>query len=545
MNVRVALILAATAAAAIPEGASGQSKAGGRTEVFAGSVFESYLRYLQSLGKSSGEPWSIRGFSLKETDARAPTDTLHPWSGRYEFRAVRSRQAIDYIRPTASLILNTAFPFGGNDGSVWAGKGITTGIQAGLSAELGPLSIRLAPIAFYAANSDFPLFPNGESGDLELAHGQFPRQIDLPQRFGTGSYSRLDPGESTVRLEGFGIATGVSTASQWWGPTDVFPYVIGNNAGGFPHFFFGTSKPADLRIVRFHGRLVYGSVAQSAYSPVTGSEDYVSDDEPGTRRFMAGLVAVLQIGAIRGFEVGGARFFHAPREADGISSDQLGLPFQNLYRRNLPVLEGRENQLGSLFVRWSPIGTGFDIYGEYGREDFSADTRDYLLQPEHAATTNVGFRKAWGSPASISAVRAEVFSYEASAGSRTRDEGLIFLHGVLRQGHTHRGQHLSAAVGPGSGNAQSFAFDRFTRAGRFTASFARVTAHEDRSGTGPDSGIDPAVDVMHSLGADMTRFLGPLDISARMTLTRELNRYLKKDNDVTNANFALTVRHSF
>ena len=511
--------------------------------MFAGSVFESYLRYLQSLGKTSDEPWSIRGFSFEETDARAPVDSLHPWSRRYRFRGDSARRPIDFVRPTAQAIVNSAFPFGANDGPLWAGKGLTAAVQAGISAELGPLSIRLAPVLFHAANAELDLFDNNESGAMAYGRGQFARQIDLPQRFGGGSHTRFDPGESTVRIDAFGAAAGVSTASQWWGPTDVFPYVLGNNSGGFPHFFIGTSRPADLKLIRFHGRLVYGSIGQSAYSPVMGSSHWVSEEEPGTRRTMAGLVAVLQVSAIRGFEVGGARFFHAPAEESGISSHQLRLPFQNLYRRNLPLIEGRENQLGSLFVRWSPIGTGFDVYGEYGREDFSADTRDYLLQPEHAATTNIGFRKAWGNDAAISAVRAEVFSYESSAGSRTRDEGLIFLHGVLRQGHTNRGQLLSAAVGPGSGNAQSLAFDRFTRSGRFTASYTRVTAHEDRSGFGPDAGIDPATDVMHSLGGEITRFAGPFDITARLVVTRNWNRYLERNSDATNANLALTVRH--
>ena len=539
-----ALLLAGavTLIIAIPATAAGQSLAGGRTEVFAGSVLESYLRYLQSLGKSGSEPWSIRGFSPREVDARAPVDSAHPWARRYTFGR-DSAKSIDFVRPTAGVILNTAFPFGGNDGPVWAGKGLTGFVQAGISAELGPISIRLAPVAFHAANGSYDLYPNSLEGDGRLRHGQFPDLIDLPQRFGEGAYARLDPGESTIRADGFGLAAGVSTASQWWGPTDVYPYVLGNNAGGFRHVFVGTSKPASLRFISFHGRLVYGLLDQSSMSPVTGSAFHESPEEPGTTRFMAGVVAVLQLTGVPGFEVGGSRFFHSPRERDGISSDQLALPFQNLYRRNLPTIEGRENQLGSLFVRWTPTGTGFDIYGEYGREDFSADTRDYLLQPEHAAMTNVGFRKAWGSPSSINALRAEVFSYESSAGSRTRDEGLAFLHGVLLQGHTQRGQLLSAAVGPGSGNAQSVAFDRFTRGGRVTASFSRFTAHENRIAE-PGQIIDPATDVMNSLGAEVTRFVGRLDVTAKMVLTRQLNRHLE-DRDATNASFGLSVRHGF
>lgn len=441
LHVRAALVAACLAcvSAIVPTTTAAQSHVGGRTEIFAGSVLESYLRYLQSLGRARSEPWSIRGFSPQEVEARAPTDSAHPWARRYSLRADSARGRIGYVRPTAGFVLNTAFPFGGNDGPMWAGKGLTSFFQAGISGEWGPFSIRLAPVAYRAENASFPLYPGTENARVEFGHGQFGEILDLPQRFGDAPYSRVDPGESTLRADGFGVAAGISTASQWWGPTDMFPYVLGNNAGGFPHVFVGTSKPADLRIVGIHGRLVYGRLSQSPFSPVSGPQHYVSDSASGTRRFMAGIVAVIRIPRIPGFEAGGARFFHSPEEEDGITGDQLQLPFQNLYRRSLPTLAGRENQLGSLFVRWAPTGTGFDVYGEYGREDFSADSRDYLLKPEHAATTNIGFRKAWESGSSINALRAEVFSYESTAGSRTRDEGLVFLHGVLRQGsHSSR-----------------------------------------------------------------------------------------------------------
>ena len=52
----------------------------------------------------------------------------------------------------------------------------------------------------------------------------------------------------------------------------------------------------------------------------------------------------------------------------------------------------KENQLASLWFRWAPPGSGFDVYGEFGREDFAADLRDLILEPDHSASTNLGFR---------------------------------------------------------------------------------------------------------------------------------------------------------
>ncbi|MEO5904039.1 MAG: hypothetical protein ABIQ55_08520, partial [Gemmatimonadaceae bacterium] len=80
------LAMAGAMAFSIVGTASAQSGAGG-AEVFAGSEFENYLRYLQTLGKSKSTVWSIRSFSPEEVDKLAPTDSLHPWAKRYSFSA--------------------------------------------------------------------------------------------------------------------------------------------------------------------------------------------------------------------------------------------------------------------------------------------------------------------------------------------------------------------------------------------------------------------------------------------------------------------------
>lgn len=555
LRATIASLVILAASAAVPGApAHAQSNAGGRSEVFAGSELESYLRYLQTAGKSPSYTWSIRGFSPSEVDALVSSDARHPWAARYSLgRQTRSGFTWDYIRPTLGFSVNSAYPFGGNDGAVWTGKGLTTTFQAGVAARWGPFSATLAPVAFRAENQSFPLLANGLSGRLRFADGQFPYRIDRPQRFGTQPYTRVDLGESTLRVDVAGVGAGVSTASQWWGPTTVYPYVLGNNAGGFPHAFIGTSRPASIGIGTLHGRLVYGTLDQSPYSTVTGADYFESFDLPGKRRFMAGLVGVAQIRGVRGLEIGGTRFFHAANEENGFSADNLRLPLQNVFKRRLKqedtVLLGdntslRENQLASLFLRWAPPGSGFEVFGEYGREDFAADLRDLLLEPDHAATTNLGFRKAWLSPTVMNAIRAEVFTFEASAGTRTRGEGSIYLHAPLRQGHTNRGQMLGANVGPGSGSAQMFAVDRFTARGRMTAFVSRVTNREVQSlGYVTGSPIDKPVDVQNSLGAELARFIGPFDVTGKAVLTSNLNRNFRSDR--VNGTVALVVRQDF
>lgn len=534
-----------------------QSRAGGRNEVFAGSELESYLRYMETLGKSVTYPWSIRAFSPSEIDSLAPVDSTHPWAKRYnlEHRTARHGFEWDYVHPKATFYLNTAFPDGGNDGPVWQGKGLTSSLQAGISARWGPFSAVIAPMAFRAENQSFPLMPNGETGRGQFADGTWPQYVDKPQRFGTDPYSRVDPGQSTVRFDGFGVAAGVSTANQWWGPTDTYPFILGNNAAGFPNVFFGTSHPADIWLAKVHARLVYGKLDQSPYSPVTGPKDFTSFSEPGRRRFMAGLVATFEPRGAPGLEIGGSRFFHSVSDPLGyfFSVRQLKLPLQGLFKSGLPsesdtaVVGGsaglKENQLASIFLRWAPPGSGFDMYGELGREDHSLDRRDLIIVPDHSANFNIGVRKAWAAPGVMRAVRAEAFTYESTAGSRHRGEGLTYINGILRQGHTERGQMLGANVGPGSGSAQMIAFDRYSGSGRLTAFLSRETQHELRAGYISGPAKEKVRDILNSLGIEGTRFVGPIDVMARAVLAVDVNRNLRADR--ANGNFALGVRQDF
>ena len=542
---------------ALAAGSSHAQTVGGRAEIFANSEFESYLRYLQTLGKSRPGVWGIRPLGPVQQDMLMPSDSLHPWGQRYDFAsAKRNGLSYEFVRPTTGVIANTAYPFGGNDGPIWAGKGMTAWAQAGVQLRWGPVTASIAPVAFRAANSDFELMDNNERGVLAYGDGQFPTEIDRPQRFGVGAYSRVDLGESTLRIDGVGLTAGISTATQWWGPTVEFPYVLGNNAAGFPHVFLGTSRPVNIGFGTAHGQVQYGYLYQSPFSAVTGKDYFQSFENPGRTRFMAGLIGVMQIKGVPGLEFGGGRFFHTPRDSSGITSDDLTLPWQNLLKSRLPVETDTavagdirsifQNQLASVFLRWAPPRSGLEFYTEYGREDFSADVRDFMLEPDHSSTLNVGFRKAWLRGRNMNALRGEFYNYEAPSSGRTRGEGLIYIHQPLRQGHTHRGQLLGANVGVGSGNAYLVAFERYSPLGKWKLFTSRASQHELSSrGVQYQSGpaLEKPVDVQHSFGAEVTRFIGTFDISGRAIVTSELNRYFVSDK--SNLNFALTLRQGF
>ena len=196
-------VLAVTATLfALASSAAAQSEAsidGARGGVAAGGELDNYLRYLQSMGKVPVGAWGLRPFSAAEVDSLSNVSGSHPWQQNWMFRR-DSAHRFSVLPLTANAGFNSAFPWGSNDGAVWAGRGLTTSVSGGVAAAWGPISLVLDPIVFRAENTSFTLQPNGQTGNGKFANGDFPSEVDLPQRFGNGPYSRFDWGQSTLRI---------------------------------------------------------------------------------------------------------------------------------------------------------------------------------------------------------------------------------------------------------------------------------------------------------------------------------------------------------
>lgn len=521
------LVTAALAVSVPPLGSQGPGTVGGRSEVFAGSELENYLRVLQLGGAVPLYPWAVRAFSARELDRLAPRDTAaHPWAGRYEFRhSAGARLAVDLVRPTLSVRVNTTFPYGLNDGPIWAGRGPTSAAQVGFSARWRAFSVTVAPMVIRAENGSFPLLPNGQTGAGVYADGLYPGGIDRPQRFGDAPYELLDPGQSTVRVDAHGLVAGVSTANQYWGPATEFPIVLGNNAAGFPHAFLGTAEPVELWLLRVHARLVWGRLAQSPFSV-----------QPGAGlRFMAGAVGVLTSRWVPGLEVGVSRFSHSPWPGlTKLSLSDVLIPLRSQYRRNVGAAVP-DNQFASVFFRWVLPSSGLDVYAEYGREDYNQNLRDLVQEPDHWGGYTIGFRKALHrSGARITALRAELQDLQLSVLALGRDWLPFYIHGAVPQGHTQRGQVLGSEAGFG-GAASAVVVESYHSAGRWMVAWHRLL-RQNRSDFPATGLVDRrALDVQHALSVGGLFFRGRYDVTAGLTAVYEFNRNFGKDAFNVNA----------
>jgi hypothetical protein len=445
----------------------------------------------------------------------------------------------------ASVRYNSQFPYGSNDGAIWAGRGATVAAQAGLYARVGPVSLTLLPMVFRAANLAFPLAPATVScvcGD-PIHRGA----VDRPERFGTGAYERVDPGQSSIRVDAMGVSAGFSTANEGWGPSAEYPLIVGNNAPGFPHLFFGSVQPFPIFIARAHLRVIYGRLDQSSYSPVRGSKFYSSLLETGRVRFASGLIATFQPRGVDGLEIGAARFIHSIWPRTGIPASYIRKPLQSFLKVNLSGIDqqvaGTDNQVAAAFARWAFRESGLEVYGEYFREDHSYDLRDLVQEPDHQRAYSLGLAKVVGNRSSqFSVLRLELVNFQLPPLATTgRGEGGIYIHTPLRQGHTNRGQLLGADIGVGEAAGSTVRWDHYSPTGRWAIFWRRNVRQEtnDPSLTAPAA---PQVsDVLHAFGFERLKFTRRFDITTSLTLMRDWNRDLVYSRYNTNAAVSITL----
>lgn len=504
-----------------------------------GGEEENYLRALQVAGLAPLTPWSIQPFSPSQVALLRNGAKDHPWSTRYDTTRANER---DYVlRPRARLVGNSSFPFQTAPGPTWSGRGITGEVQDGVTGSWGPVYLEVAPLAFLAQNASFPLAPNGETGTLSFADARYPLNIDLPQRFGSSAYGRLDPGTSQLALDSRFVVGGVSTAPQQWGPAREYPLVLGPNAGGFPEAFVGTSQPLDLWLFRAHGRLLYGELGQSDYTePVDGE----------TRRLASGLVLDLVPRWLPGLEVGASRFIHRPWEGFPTAS-ALARPFSGIFGSgaNAGVNLRNENQNASFFARWAVPAVKAEIYAEMYKEDywgtFHGGPDNLVESPDDYSAFTVGFQRVFTSNRqSVRVLRGELVNGETSHQQRG-ERGFtvplpIYIHSAETQGHTLDGLLLGSPDAYGGAGWQ-LGVDDYSTVGRRSFTLERSLRFDWLPTLPANSGLVHP-DVIYDVRADFLRFRGKHDYGIIVIPAIDLNRNLVAHHDVFNLAVDVTWR---
>lgn len=384
-------------------------------------------------------------------------------------------------KPNFRTAVNSAVPYGENNEASWYGKGFNTSIAGGFWITSDFLTITFRPQFVNAQNLafDVPRFvPDDELGNQRYVAEGMGNAIDLPFRFGPASFQKFSLGYSSIRAHYRNIEAGFSTEPMWWGANAKYPLMMSNNAPGMRHFFIGSRGPLRVPYVgSFEFKLMWGFPEDSDY--------FDQEEEFQQDRFMNAVNISYSPFFAPNVHLGLTRAVHTYMEGGVLTSEDYSLVLDPILVTNFektrgPFFEAKpRNPLTSAYARWVWPESKMEIYGEYFRDDYAFNARDFLMEPRYNSGYAFGFQKLimGGEYAHFYKMNVEFTNMTPGYIEEVRPQIYYYTDQLIRQGHTNEGQLLGAATGPGS-NSQFMSVDAYFNEGKLGV-YARRLANNN------------------------------------------------------------------
>jgi hypothetical protein len=446
------------------------------------SYLSNYLRTSQLLGKFKNDvSFTLKPFDIGTSGHKIENKvfSIEQYSPTL-LTFFNDKGKIKILPVDYNLEFNSHHPYNRNNGSMIPNRGYQHIISAGIYAEIGPLSIQLKPEQLYSENKDFEGFgegPNGHYPVIWTKRYKLWNKIDMPERFGEKSISKILIGQSSIRLNFKGLSIGVSNENIWWGPSIRNSIMMSNHARGFKHITFNTTKPLKTKIGNFEWQLISGRLESSGYLPANSEIQYAGTNiyvpkinqmgHTDDWRYLQGYSITYSPKWVSGMSLGFIRWVQAYSALfEGKYWWMEGNPtwfpvFDNLFRKNdkYENYEAQTNEAAGIFLRWLWKDSKAEIYGEYHFNDAKQNFRDLLLDSDHSRAVTVGLQKVFKINADDFLFSWEWTQMEQTASRLIRNAGSWYEHSWTMDGHTNEGEVLGASIGPGS-NSHYFALNR-------------------------------------------------------------------------------------
>ncbi|MBN3582420.1 hypothetical protein JYB64_08470 [Algoriphagus aestuarii] len=352
----------------------------------------------------------------------------------------------------------------------WAGygmipnPGIQTYLSGGIQANYKFINFTFRPEFVLAQNSGF------QTGLYEMTDSQKRDKFflwnwgDFPERFGNGWMVNPWWGQSKLTFQYGAFELGGSTENIWWGPGQWNSLTFSNNAQGFPHLTFNTTKPAKTFLGNFEGQLIMGRLENSGFSPSQNQELNSLFFTPftGDWRYLNAISISYNPKWLSGLYVGFARTFQQYNASRGSEFLDWFPIFEGFQKKN--VFEnghsveydgnGRDQTI-TIFGRYLIPKAKTEIYFEYGRRDHAYTWREFTLNPEHARAYILGFNKLVeiSNSKKVLQIRGEITHQQESINRTIRHGikgGLSWHTHNPARGFVNYGQPLGVGIGVGS-----------------------------------------------------------------------------------------------
>lgn len=349
---------------------------------------------------------------------------------------------------------NTAAPYGQNDGALWQGKGYNSSLTGGARLEAYGFEVTLKPQVSFSQNMAFDTLGDVYGNNYGAFFGH---NIDLVERYGDKAFWNFDWGDTEIRYSWRTLTFGFGTQSPWLGTSWLNPMLGSNNAATYPKIDAGLRKTkvylpfCDWYIGDIEGRIWVGRLTNSDY--FDASPDYKN-------RMVTAMSASYSPSFIPGFTFGLNRIFMTKWKAENIK--YIARLFTSS-RGNATGTGNDEDQKFSIFADWQFPKIGFEVYGEFGRDDFSSNED---TNPFHTAIYTIGAKQSvpikltklfpkWKNAIDLSSeIIFEWNNFEMSQDFQLQWQYLgYYAHGSISQGYTNKGQVLGAGSGA-FGNSQ-------------------------------------------------------------------------------------------
>jgi hypothetical protein len=281
---------------------------------------------------------------------------------------------IQLLPVNVSFKYNSHHPYGWNDGPLNFSKGLQKQYTGGIYLRILSINIQVKPEMVDIQPKPYPT-----SSDWGYLSPPI-KKIYLGQSF------------TSFNLGPFAI--GVSNQNLWWGPGRYSALIMTNNAPGFIHRTFRTTRPLITKIGNFEFNIINGGDLK--YDSAQGLETWELKQKiiKNGPRVFNGVTLTYQPKFLPNLFFGFNRVFvdYTKNKYSSFLQKNIPqlLPFSKLANNDDTL---SRDQLASLFTRWVFPRSNAEVYLEFGYGDASNNLRDLMLDFSHASAYIVGFKK--------------------------------------------------------------------------------------------------------------------------------------------------------
>jgi hypothetical protein len=346
---------------------------------------------------------------------------------------------IQLLPVNVSFKYNSHHPYGWNDGPLNFSKGLQKQYTGGFYLRFLSFNIQVKP----------------EIVDIN------PKPYETSADWGSLSppIKKIYLGQSFTSLNLGPFALGVSNQNLWWGPGKYSALIMTNNAPGFIHKTFRTTRPIVTKFGNFEFNII--SRGDLKYDSAQGLETWELKQKviKNGPRVFNGVTLTYQPKFLPNLFFGFNRVFvdYTKNKYSSFLQKNIPqlLPFTKLANNDDSI---SRDQLASLFTRWVFPKSNAEVYVEFGYGDASNNLRDLMLDFSHSAAYIVGFKKIQ----QLQDVKYIDINYEYTKISNSPSviqrysSGTLYTHWWnLKEGYTNDNQIMGAGTGFGN-NLQTF-----------------------------------------------------------------------------------------